>query len=580
MMIPKKSPKSAKGMWEQLIQDLMEEGLLTQKDLDRAVLAQKDRGGSLSQLLIDMKLVDSKALTGVLSRVLRIPTISLSKLELDTELGQLITRKLAYHYQVVPVARVGKQLTVAMSDPMNVMALDYLAQQTGLELTPMIAPPEEIQEALHRLYGGAIADSIEELATTATPGSGLELISEEADKQKERMEDLVRLTQQVPVVRVTNAILSKGVNLKASDILVEPFERRLRIRYRVDGLFREGESPPSGMHTGIVSRLKIMSSLNIAEHRLPQDGRIKFSVGNRDVDFRVSVIPSYYGEKVCLRILDKTQVMLDINRLGFESDPMQVLKDAVQHPHGMLLITGPTGSGKTTTLYSLLKMVDRPECNLVTVEDPVEFDMHGVNQVTVRPDIELTFAATLRSILRQDPDIILIGEIRDSETADIAVKAALTGHLVLSTLHTNDALGAVARLSNMGVDPYLIASSVLLVGAQRLPRCVCPACKKQIHPSKEIVDQLGLVPNGVYQRGKGCDECRGSGLAGRIGLLEAVPLTAELKRLISEGQPTMKLRQVVHAAGIPSLRDHAVAKAAAGLIPLEEVARTTVGYQE
>jgi len=556
----------------------MQEGLLTQEGLDKAVCAQKDKGGSLSQLLIDMKLVDSKVLTAALSRTLNIPTISLSKMELDSELGHLMTRKLAYHYQMVPISRVGNQLTVAMADPMNVMALDHLAQQTGLELTLLITTPEEIQDALHRLYGGAIADSIEELAIL--PGGSLELIAAEPEKQKEKMEDLVRLTQEVPVVRVTNALLTRGVNLKASDILVEPFERRLRIRYRVDGLFQEGESPPQGMHTGIVSRLKIMSNLNIAEHRLSQDGRIKFTVGNRDVDFRVSVIPSFYGEKVCLRILDKSQVMLDITRLGFEEGPMQTLKGAVTHPHGMLLITGPTGSGKTTTLYSLLKMVDRPDANLVTVEDPVEFDMHGVNQVTVRPDIGLIFAAALRSILRQDPDVILIGEIRDSETADIAVKAALTGHLVLSTLHTNDALGAVARLSNMGVDPYLIASSVLLVGAQRLPRRVCPSCKAPLHPSKEIVQQLGLPPKGLYQRGKGCDSCRGSGLTGRVGLLEAVPMTPELKQLIAEGQPALKLRQVAREAGIPSLRDHAVAKAAAGLIPLEEVARTTVGHQE
>ncbi|MBI3318304.1 MAG: Flp pilus assembly complex ATPase component TadA [Candidatus Omnitrophica bacterium] len=572
---------SAKGTRDKLSTTLCAQGLLKPEDLERAINLQKERGGSLSQVLIELGLVDSKTLTSVLSRTLRIPTISLSKMELDPELTKLIPRKLAFHYQIVPISRLGTQLTVAVYDPMNILAMDHLSQTTGLILTPMITTREEMQEGLRRLYGGVIVDTIEELKEKAVSAARIQVLTqEEQASHAEKVEDLVRLTQEVPVVKVTNAVLTQGVNLKSSDILVEPFEKKLRIRYRVDGVFREAEPLPVAMHTGIVSRIKVMSNLNIAEHRLPQDGRIKFGVGGRDVDFRVSVIPSYYGEKVCMRVLDKSQVMLEIGRLGFEKEPMEILKEAMRHPHGMVLVTGPTGSGKTTTLYSLLKLSDRPDRNLVTVEDPIEYDMPGVNQVAVRPDIGLTFAAALRSILRQDPNIIMVGEIRDGETADIAVKAALTGHLVHSTLHTNDAIGAVARLVNMGIEPYLVASSVLLVGAQRLPRKVCPACKETVHPPKELMERFELPANGAYRKGKGCPECRGTGLDGRIGLLECVPLIPPLRRMVAEGASSMKIRDEARANGFLSLRDHAVAKAAAGVIPLEEVARTTVGYQE
>ncbi len=566
-------PTSASG---RLIEALIGQQILKKEDLDRALAIQHQRGGSLSQLLVELKLVDSKSLAATLGRALQIPVISLSKMEMDPQLTELIPSKLALHYQVVPLSKLGNQLTVAMADPLNILALDHLSQSTGLILTPFITTQEEIQDVLHRLYGGAISDTIKELQES----SAMEVLAGDEDKGQAQMEDLVRLTKEGPVVRLTNSILTEGVTLKASDILIEPFERTLRIRYRVDGVFREAKRLSVEMHTGVVSRLKVMSNLNIVEHRLPQDGRIKFSIGNRAVDFRVSVIPTYYGEKICLRILDKNQINIDIERLGFDLEPLNALKEAVSHPHGMVLITGPTGSGKTTTLYALLKLVDRPERNLVTVEDPVEYDLPGVNQVAIRQEIGLTFAAALRSILRQDPNVIMVGEIRDEETADIAVKAALTGHLVLSTLHTNDALGAVARLGNMGIDPYLIASCVLLVGAQRLPRRVCSKCRHRVHPSKEVIDRLGLPPEGAYMKGKGCPECRETGSTGRIGLLEAVPLTPVLRRLVEQGASSVKLRETAHEAGFLSLREHAIAKAAAGMISLEEVARATVGYQE
>ncbi len=574
--------KTQQGVSARLMETLLAQNLVSREELEKAVELQRERGGSLSRWLVELKLVDAKTLAGALSRILQIPTISLAKLELDRQLMEVIPRSMAHHHQIVPVSRIGQQLTLAMADPLNILTLDHVGQTTGLTLVPLITTQEEIQEALHRLYGDDMKETLAELKGSAGQelGGSLELLAETDAAPQESAENLIRLTQESPIVRVTNSVLAQGAALKASDILVEPFEKKLRIRYRVDGVFREGESPPVSLYAGIVSRIKVMANLNITEHRLPQDGRIKFSTGGRDVDYRVSVMPSYYGEKVCLRILDKAQAMLDIDSLGFDPKPLKALKDAVMHPHGMVLITGPTGSGKTTSMYSLLKLVDRPDKNLVTIEDPVEFDLPGINQVSVRPEIGLTFAAGLRSILRQDPNVIMVGEIRDDETADIAVKAALTGHLVLSTLHTNDAIGAVARLANMGIDPYLIASSLLLVGAQRLPRTVCLRCREPVHPSREMAEQLGLPADGHYMRGKGCPHCRGTGLAGRVGLLEAIPLTAALRPCIEKGVSSVKLREAVCGLGLLSLRDYAVSKAAAGMIPLEEIARTTVGHQD
>ncbi len=390
------------------------------------------------------------------------------------------------------------------------------------------------------------------------------------------------LMEDEPVVKFTDFILSEGVRRKSSDIFVEPEDKNLRIRFRIDGLLQEGALKDKAMHTGVVSRIKVLSRLDIAEHRVPQDGRFKIKIQDKEVDFRVSVLPTYFGEKVVLRVLDKSQALLDIDKLGFEPEPLEALKKAAQHPHGMILVCGPTGAGKTTTLYSVLKLIDSPGKNIVTVEDPVEFQIHGINQVAVRPEVNLTFAAALKSILRQDPNIIMIGEIRDSETADVAVKAALTGHLVLSTLHATTAAGAVTRMLNMGMEPFLITSSVLLAGSQRLVRRVCSECRESYTPSKEALEQIGITEKHlkgekpVFWRGRGCDACVQKGYSGRGILLESMTFSVAVREKILKGVQEFELKELARKEGMKTLRENGIAKILQGITTPEEVLRVTV----
>ena len=394
-------------------------------------------------------------------------------------------------------------------------------------------------------------------------------------------QDLVRLTQEVPVVKVTNMILTEATKLKASDILIEPLENELRVRYRIDGVLQNARVLPKSMHEAIISRIKVMSELNIAEKRLPQDGRFKIRSGNRFIDFRVSILPTSYGEKGGLRILDKSQATLDVTKLGFEGKALADLKDAAMRPHGMIMVCGPTGSGKTTTLYSVMKDVDSPDKNIVTVEDPVEYDIKGINQVNARPEIGLTFAAALRSILRQDPDIIMIGEIRDFDTLDIAIKAALTGHLVLSTIHTNTAPGAVTRMVNMGLEPFLISSSVVLIAAQRLVRKICTKCKQPYKIDDDTKKRLGISSTtaSMFYKGKGCELCFETGYKGRIGIIETMLLTPEVKKLIMDKASEHDIEEQAKASGMVTLRQDGMAKAVKGITTLEEVLRVTVGEE-
>jgi len=565
------------GLKERLIDILIKKGILTEEKLNEALEVQKERGGTLGNILVSLGLIGQHELLAILSQELGIPPISLSKYKIDPELTKVIPKKIIVNYQIMPVSKIGNTLTVAMADPLNVFAMDDVKKITGLEVTPIITTRDEMRAAIEKYYGSDVVAMIEELVKETKIELGGEK-EEEVD-----LLDLRRLVQETPVVKLTDAVVLDATKAKASDILIEPMEDKLRIRYRIDGIFQEVQAVPKSMHTGIVSRIKVMSNLNIAERRLPQDGRFKIKVQNREVDFRVSTVPTSQGEKVALRILDKSQAMLDLDKLGFEPEPLKELKKASKRPHGMILVCGPAGSGKTTTLYSILKFVDTPEKNFITVEDPIEYILPGINQVNVNPKVGLTFASALRSILRQDPNVIMVGEIRDFETADIAIKAALTGHLVLSTLHTNTVTSAIMRLLNMGVEPFLISSSVILVAAERLIRKICPNCKEPYEISKSLLDKLKMkLPSAEakFYHGKGCDQCFKTGLRGRVGLIEALTLNAELKELIATRARESQIFEAARRAGFITLRECGLKKVFDGTTAIEEILRVTMGEQD
>lgn len=569
---------------ERIGQILIQKKLITPDQLVEALKIQQEKKERLGELLVNLGYVSKNALLEVLSVELNIPPVYLARTKIPTEVIALVPKKIAEHYCLIPVACVDNKLSVAMSDPVNVNAIDDLRHATGMIVLPLLAIDKDVKEAIEQYYGENVTQAIQDV---------MEDMSEDALQVQEgdfnfsagsegSAQELLRLTEEEPVVKLTNTILIEGVKRRSSDIFVEPEEKSLRVRFRVDGMLQEGLLASRAMHAGVVSRVKVMSNLDIAEHRVPQDGRIKIKVKDRFVDFRVSVLPTYFGEKVVLRILDKNQAVLDIEKLGFESPPLEALKKAAAHPHGMIVVCGPTGSGKTTTLYSVLKLIDSPDKNLVTVEDPVEFQIEGINQVAIRSEVNLTFAAALRSILRQDPDIIMVGEIRDSETADVAIKAALTGHLVLSTLHATTAAGAVTRFVNMGVEPFLITSSVLLAGSQRLVRKICVQCKESYEPSKELLKQIGINEkylNGakpVFWRGNGCEACVKKGYMGRAVLLEAITMTPVIKNLVLKGAQEYEIKRLARKEGMMTLRENGIAKIIQGVTTAEEVMRVTV----
>lgn len=562
---------------KQIIADtLLEKKLVTKKQLDEALEIQKKQGGKLSKILTKLGYVKEKDLVSVLSQSLNIPTISLQKYKIDPSLTQIIPRQIAQRYEIIPISKIEKNLTIATADPLNVFAVDDITSVTGFQVRLVMATSKEILDSIETNYAGQTHQALEKIVKDMEKPDDIttELIAEKSMTVSE----LRRMTEEVPVVKVTNMLLSEATRLKASDILVEPLENATRIRYRIDGFLQEARSLPKSMHDAIISRIKIMSELNIAEHRMPQDGRFKVKYKDRMVDFRISILPSIYGEKASIRILDQSQATLDVDRLGFEGQTLEQLKKAAKRPHGMILVCGPTGSGKTTSLYSILKFIDTPEKNILTVEDPVEFDLAGINQVNAKPDIGLTFALTLRSMLRQDPDIIMVGEIRDGETADITIKAALTGHLVLSTLHTNTAIGAITRLVNMGVEPFLISSAVVLIAAQRLIRRVCTRCKAPYEPPEPIKKELVLLKDSknTFYRGKGCDFCLGTGYKGRVGIIEAVVITPGMRTLIMDKAPERKLKEQARKDGMISLREDGMKKARSGRTSIEEVMRVTI----
>jgi type IV pilus assembly protein PilB len=561
---------------------LVSKKLVSENDLKEARRVCAEKGGNLSDILVGMKAVSKDDLLTTLSEGLGFPPIKLSLLRIDKDILELIPRKIAVSYQILPVSRVGKRLTVAMADPLNIVAIDDLKIITSLDVSPVIAAEDDIKEAIHRYYEKSAGEEISAIVDDMESAQ-MEMLGEDEAKGMPSGE-LLRIMEEAPVVRLTNMVIKRAVKERASDILIEPMEASIRVRFRIDGILCERYAPPKKFHQALVSRIKVMSDLDIAEMRLPQDGRFMIKIEGRKIDFRVSIIPSSLGEKVALRVLDKEQAMIDLGKLGFKDRDIKTIRSASERPHGMVLACGPTGCGKTTTLYSVLKHVDNPGRNLVTVEDPVEYELKGINQVTVNDEIGLTFSGCLRSILRQDPDVIMVGEIRDFETLDIAIKSALTGHLVLSTLHTNTASGSVVRMINMGVETFLIAASVELIAAQRLLRKLCPECREPYTPPKEVAERYGLfdkdgnIPR-IY-RPAGCKKCMGSGYQGRTGIIECMRLTPAVKKLIFKRAQESEIEKVARTEGMVTLRENGIENVIEGVTSLEDVLRVTVGGRE
>jgi len=566
---------------EKIKKILLERKVITEETLHSALEKQKKAGGDLTDILLTMENVPSANLLEVLSEEFQTPVIKLSHYRPDPTLARLIPHKIAEQYLLLPISKIGNILTIVMTDPLNILAIDDIRALTGFDVQAVIATPQEIREAIEIAYSVSPGGSLENILEGLDGDSEIEIARDE--ERDIGSIDLTRLVNEAPVVKITNFLLQEAIKFKASDLLIEPQQDLLRIRYRVDGILKEGWAPPKSLDHAIVSRLKVMANLNIAEHRLPQDGRFKIKIQNSEIDFRISVIPGSLGEKVALRVLDKNAAMLDIEKLGFEDSIQKKLKTAAFRPHGMILVCGPTGCGKTTTLYSLLSLINNPEQNLITVEDPVEYQIPGINQVNARPDIGLTFASALRSILRQDPDVIMIGEIRDLETVDIAIKAALTGHLVLSTLHTTTASGSIVRLVNMGVEPFLISSSVILVAAQRLVRKICQSCKYEYQLNDKEAEYLSLdVQNSkdrLFYKGKGCKKCLNTGYSGRVALMEVLELTPNIKKLISHSSQEHQVREAAKKEGMITLREDGLIKAKKGITTIEELIRVTASEQ-
>ena len=565
---------------DRIVKTLCEKNLLVENDIKKAVEIQKEKGGRLIDILVGMGVVSRKQLVSALSQELGIPPIDLSRYKISSGVIKLVPKKVVRSYRVMPVSKMGDYLTIAIADPLNVFAMDDLTSITGCKISVVIASDKDIEEAITEYYETGTHEAIEKRIGEIDTQGDIEVVDDTVDALSSGQ--LIKLVQDAPVVKITNMLLTEAVKARASDILIEPLEDTLRVRYRVDGVLKELQRSPKKIHPALVSRLKVISNLKIAERRLPQDGRFKAKIQNRQIDFRISVLPSHNGEKVALRILDKSQATLDIEKLGFEKEPLESIKKAATRPHGMILTCGPTGCGKTTTLYSVLNYVDSPTKNIITAEDPVEYQLEGINQLTVKPELGLTFAGALRSFLRQDPDIIMVGEIRDFETVDIAIKAALTGHLVLSTLHTTTASGSIVRLINMGVEPFLITSSIILVAAQRLVRKICNDCKEEYKINEEVAKklQLGSQKKNVAYKGKGCKVCQNTGYKGRIGLIEALVLSPEIRNLILNKAHEHKIREEARKEGMRTLRENGVKKILKGDTTVSEVLRVTVGDQE
>ena len=566
---------AAKTFGERIAELLIEDGLLLPSQLGEVMELQKQQGGRIVKILTGKGYVTEQDMVIAMGRCLDVPPINLAKVHPPEEVLSLISKDIARSHKLAPVCKLGNKLFVAMVDPMNVLALDDLRQRTKMEIIPMITTEKAVEDALSGVSSGGMAmDQVMRDAAEEADG-GVEEVKHTTENLD--LDQLRGQGEEGPVVKVVNLILVQALKEKASDIHIEPFEKSIKLRYRVDGNLIEASSPPKSLQLPMASRIKILAGLDIAERRLPQDGRFRIRVAGKEIDLRISFLPTIYGEKIVIRILDKSALSGSIDMLGLDDRTFGLFKKAIDAPHGMILVTGPTGSGKTTTLYSVLQELNSPEYNIVTVEDPVEYQLVGINQVAVKAEVGLTFASALRSILRQDPDIVMIGEIRDQETADIAVKAALTGHQVLSTLHTNDAAGAISRLDDMGIEPFLISSSVLLTCAQRLVRRICPNCKEEFIPEPDVFEKLGIpeMIGETFYRGAGCDRCKGRGTSGRAALLEVLPITEAVRRLIVKRASASVIKNQAVAEGMKTLRMAGIDKAREGIATLEEVLRVT-----
>jgi len=576
---------------------LLKEKRISPEQLQEALNYQKANGGKLGVNLVKLGFVTDEEITALLSRQYGVPSINLAEFEIDQGVIKLVPPETAQKYQIVPLSRSGATLTIAMTDPTNVFAMDDLKFMTGYNVEPVVASETAVMEAIQRYYalagggnksnGNGHGQSALDFATQAlqdlpqVDASEVEVLEE---LEEISVEALAKQGEEAPVIRLVNVMLMSAISKGASDIHIEPYEKEMRIRYRIDGVLYNIMAPPLKFRDPIASRVKIMAKLDIAEKRLPQDGRIKIRFNeqgkNKEIDFRVSCLPTLFGEKIVLRLLDRDKLMLDMTKLGFEQESLSKFEEAILRPWGMVLVTGPTGSGKTNTLYSSISKLNTADTNIMTAEDPVEFNLPGINQVQIREGIGLNFAAALRSFLRQDPNIILVGEIRDFETAEIGIKAALTGHLVLSTLHTNDAPSTISRLMNMGIEPFLVASSVNLICAQRLVRRVCAACKHPVPVPPPALVKIGFSPEDAAtvtpMKGKGCEKCNHTGFKGRVGLYEVMQVTDELKELILVGASSLELRRRAVEQGMISLRGSGLRKIKDGLTTIEEVVRETV----
>jgi len=573
-----------KSFGERIADALVEDGLLTMGQVEELLEQQKKEGARLVKLIVDKSYVSEQDLAVCMGRVLNVPPVNLARLNVPEEIADLLPRDIEYNHKVLPVARLENKLFLAMADPLNVLALDDVKRITKLEIAPLIASEKSIADRLAAIDsakgGGSMEDIISDAAKQEADGDTVEAVKEAVEEVN--LDKLAASSEEAPVIKLANLIIVQAIKDRASDIHLEPFEKNMRLRYRLDGVLLDATPPPKQMQLALASRFKIMSSLDIAERRLPQDGRMRVRVGGKDYDLRVSVLPTVHGEKIVMRVLDKSNLTASIDKLGLDPDTFKQFKGAIDAPHGLILVTGPTGSGKTTTLYSALNELNNPQWNIVTVEDPVEFQVPGINQVPTKKDIGLTFASALRSILRQDPDIVMIGEIRDTETAEIAIEAALTGHQVLSTMHCNDAPGAIARLDDMGIAPFLISSSVILSCAQRLIRRICSHCKEPVTYPPKMFEDLGIDPatfQGVQlYRGRGCERCKNSGYAGRMAIIEAMTISDQIRKLVIARANTREMGKVAVKEGMRTLRMAGLDRARDGVSTLEQVLLITSAH--